>query len=343
MTMTAIKTSKNHADRIAKVLYENLAQGKINIGDRLPSIRELGKTFNVQRETVRRAMESLANEGFLDMRAGSGTYVRAVPQDRIQKAWQILLWMPNPNVQYQPNLFKVFEHKPGQEYQFTVVSSRESLVRQDFSNYSGIIAVVPSHEDLDFVRRTAGEGFPIVSLSRSYIDIPVSSVIEDNFNAAYDLTRWLLGNGHRRIAFFGEYNDRRQSFLVGRLHGWKAALEEAGIDPSSQPAHFITHRENESIFSAMIPLFEKPDFEAIFCSMGVFLDESLRHIASKGIDMVAQRGVACIDTNGGNSGVAYASHDLQHLIDGALNMLDRPFGSVTVETVRVPMKLHFPQ
>jgi DNA-binding LacI/PurR family transcriptional regulator len=344
MTAGGLVATNTHTDRITRVLYENLVKGKVRVGDRLPSIRQLGKTFNVQRETVRRAMGSLAEEGFLEMRPGSGTYVKAIPENGEVdvKVMQILLWMPRLN-QFNSDAFKIFEHKPGQEYRFTVVNSIGSLQQWRISDYNGVIAVVPTHDDLEGVKKIVGDSVPIVSLSRSYLDVPVSSVLEDNFNASYDLTKWLLYQGHRRIAFLGDGRERMQSFSIARLHGWKAAIEEAGLDASALPLHWITPCADEAMFGAMLPLFEKPDFDAIFCSMGIILEEALRHIMLRGMDMVERRAVACFDTNFGNSGVAYAFHDLQHLIDSALELLRRTTDPMGIETIHVPMKMYFPK
>jgi len=344
MTTSSLVPTNTHSDRISRVLYENLVKGKVRVGDRLPSIRTLGKTFNVQRETVRRAMGSLAEEGFLEMRPGSGTYVKAIPESQDIKIRQILLWMPRSNTQYNnSDVFKIFEHKPGQEYHFTVVSSIESLQQRRISDYAGIIAVVPTHDELALVKNVVNGFVPIVSLSRSYVDVPVPAVLEDNFNTAYDLTKWLLRKGHNRIAFFGDGGGRKESFVVSRFHGWRAAIEEAGLDVSLQPVHWIAPCEDQTMFGAMLPLFENPDFDAIFCSMGVFLEEALRHIVLRGMDMVERKAVACLDTNCGNTGVACAVHDLQHLIDNALELLRHGIDPFGMETIRVPMKLYFPK
>lgn len=45
------------------------------IGDRLPSERELSTQFGVSRMTLRQAIQTLADEGILERKIGSGTYV----------------------------------------------------------------------------------------------------------------------------------------------------------------------------------------------------------------------------------------------------------------------------
>ncbi|WP_205743079.1 LacI family DNA-binding transcriptional regulator [Halioglobus maricola] len=53
-------------------------------------------------------------------------------------------------------------------------------------------------------------------------------VLIDDYNAAFDITRYLVGLGHRDIAFLGGHQERDSS-SEQRLGGYLAALEEAGL------------------------------------------------------------------------------------------------------------------
>lgn len=53
----------------------DIENGVWAIGDRLPSERELATQFNVSRMTLRQAIQTLADEGILERKIGSGTYV----------------------------------------------------------------------------------------------------------------------------------------------------------------------------------------------------------------------------------------------------------------------------
>ena len=56
-------------------LKNEIEQGIWKVGDRLPSERELAVKFNVSRMTLRQAIQNLADEGILERKIGSGTYV----------------------------------------------------------------------------------------------------------------------------------------------------------------------------------------------------------------------------------------------------------------------------
>lgn len=56
-------------------LKEEIQQGVWKVGDRLPSERELSVKFGVSRMTLRQAIQTLADEGIIERKIGSGTYV----------------------------------------------------------------------------------------------------------------------------------------------------------------------------------------------------------------------------------------------------------------------------
>ncbi|MER7793573.1 GntR family transcriptional regulator [Streptomyces sp. NPDC097640] len=63
--------------RVAAALRTRITAGTWAPGDRLPSRGELGREFGVGENVIRRAQELLINQGLLEGRPGSGTFVRA--------------------------------------------------------------------------------------------------------------------------------------------------------------------------------------------------------------------------------------------------------------------------
>lgn len=65
--------------QLARTLYDRLASGRYAVGDRLPAERDLALEHDVSRPTVREAIIALEAQGLLEVRVGSGAYVRALP------------------------------------------------------------------------------------------------------------------------------------------------------------------------------------------------------------------------------------------------------------------------
>ncbi|OON37990.1 transcriptional regulator [Izhakiella australiensis] len=85
----------------------------------------------------------------------------------------------------------------------------------------------------------------------------------DNYQAAYDLTRQLIADGHRQLAFIGGSQSSR--LRRQRLQGWKDAHEDAGI--SWNDAHILYCSSSMSAGSAAVmQLFQQTsDVTALVC------------------------------------------------------------------------------
>jgi len=74
---------------LARRLFHNLAEGRYAVGDRLPAERDLADEHNVSRPTVREAIIALEVQGYLDVRIGSGAYVKRLPSAKDAPAFNV--------------------------------------------------------------------------------------------------------------------------------------------------------------------------------------------------------------------------------------------------------------
>lgn len=65
-------------DQIAVRVRAAVATGDLQPGDALPSVRQLAGRLRINPATVVQAYRALEAEGFVEMRHGAGTYIRAV-------------------------------------------------------------------------------------------------------------------------------------------------------------------------------------------------------------------------------------------------------------------------
>lgn len=56
-------------------IKSNILSGTYSVGEQIPTELALQDTYGVSRQTVRKAILELSNEGFLRSEKGSGTYV----------------------------------------------------------------------------------------------------------------------------------------------------------------------------------------------------------------------------------------------------------------------------
>ncbi|MEW2919257.1 phosphonate metabolism transcriptional regulator PhnF [Ruegeria sp. ANG10] len=66
---------------IALSLTSDIAEGRYDTGDRLPTEAQLAAQHSVNRHTVRRALSEMAEQGLVHPRRGAGVFVAARPTD----------------------------------------------------------------------------------------------------------------------------------------------------------------------------------------------------------------------------------------------------------------------
>jgi LacI family transcriptional regulator len=91
------------------------------------------------------------------------------------------------------------------------------------------MVVIPAGTRGEHLKALAGRGIPVVLVDRLVEGANLDAVLSDNEAGAFELTRALLADGYRRIAFVG--GDITISTARERLAGFGRALAEGGIRP----------------------------------------------------------------------------------------------------------------
>ena len=74
---------------LARAIMAELASGRYKVGDRLPAERELASEHEVSRPTVREAIIALEVQGLVEVRVGSGAYVKRLPGEQENPGFNI--------------------------------------------------------------------------------------------------------------------------------------------------------------------------------------------------------------------------------------------------------------
>ncbi|MFC5649088.1 FadR/GntR family transcriptional regulator [Paenibacillus solisilvae] len=68
-------TKRNHYEEIAEQIKLLITSGKLKVGDKLPSTKEMSEQFGVGRSTTREALSALKAMGWIEIRQGGGCRV----------------------------------------------------------------------------------------------------------------------------------------------------------------------------------------------------------------------------------------------------------------------------
>ncbi len=79
------------SDKVAEMMLDTILSHRLQVGDRLPSERELGEQFGVSRTVVREAVRALVAKGVIEVRSGSGLRVAAVDAAAVTESMSLYL------------------------------------------------------------------------------------------------------------------------------------------------------------------------------------------------------------------------------------------------------------
>ncbi|MEX1029427.1 MAG: FadR/GntR family transcriptional regulator [Paenibacillaceae bacterium] len=68
-------SKRNHYEEITEQLKDQILNGKLKVGDKLPSTKEMSEQFGVGRSTTREALSALKAMGLIEIRQGGGCRV----------------------------------------------------------------------------------------------------------------------------------------------------------------------------------------------------------------------------------------------------------------------------
>lgn len=155
-------------------------------------------------------------------------------------------------------------------YNVIISQSRESFDREAINlhyltsrSIDGIIVSVAAEtKDFSNFKDLHEKGMPIVFFDRIINEINTHKVIVDNYQGAYDATRYLIENGYKHIAAVA--NNEVLSITKDRLAGYKAALADNGFKVDDSFIKYCEHgglllSEVEQVVKELLGLSPKPD------------------------------------------------------------------------------------
>ncbi|MFY7836772.1 MAG: FadR/GntR family transcriptional regulator, partial [Novosphingobium sp.] len=87
--MANVKSNDRLYQDLARSLLDELAQGRYPVGTRLPAERDLAIRYDVSRPTVREAIIALEVQGLVEVRIGSGAYVKRLPGEEDRPGFNV--------------------------------------------------------------------------------------------------------------------------------------------------------------------------------------------------------------------------------------------------------------
>lgn len=222
---------------LAGLLREELAQNAAAAGYKFPTEAELTRRYRMSRQTVRHALQLLAQEGLVKSRQGSGTYatgkMEGAPSRQVAVVTSFLDDYIFPTILHDAQSVFTREGYSTAVYatENQVGKERDILLKLLNEPVKGILVegsktALPSPNS-DLYQKLRQTGTPILFLHGAYAELAgIPCVSDDNYGGGYQLARYLIAKGHKNIAGIFKSDDVQGP---QRYHGAISAIRDARL------------------------------------------------------------------------------------------------------------------
>lgn len=205
---------------IIKWLKNQIDEGHILPGSKVPSEHSLSAQFHVTRQTVRHAINVLEEEGLIYRIQGSGTYVQADIYDQIEGRNSVAFITTYVDGYIFPRIIQGIEKRLS-EYGYSVQIAftnnrfdREKAVLEDFLNREEIAGVIAEptksslpNPNLELYKAFQKRHIPVLFINSFYPELDLPHVSINDTVAGRMAATYLLERGHRKIGGIFKLDD----------------------------------------------------------------------------------------------------------------------------------------
>lgn len=271
---SALSVEKEPKYIIVKNFYlDYIKNNELKAGELLPSELEVSRIFKFSRDTIRRALNELENEGYIRRERGRGTFYVGSHTLREKKVAVLTTYVSSyifPSI-----ISGIEEEVSSRQYTLTFASTRNDpeIEREHLRNIidTGVegLIIEPARSaersiNIDLYKELDAKGIPFVMINAMYKELEPSYVIMDDFKGGYMATKYLLQLGHRKIAGIFKKDDLQG---VYRRNGYLKALREynVSIDNKIIGEYCTGASDSFSYYFTDNLLNQKDRVSAIFC------------------------------------------------------------------------------
>lgn len=255
MADTEKKTAKYRF--LVDTIKEKIKNGEYEPGERMESENTLSEQFGYSRQTVRQALSVLEQEGLIERRRGSGTYISSESR-RTPRGNSIAIVTTYISDYIFPTIIRGIEEtltNAGYDLTLNVTNNHveeearilQSLIsrRVDGVIVEGTKTAFPN-PNVELYRRLEKMGVPVVFFNSYYRDLPDSVyVVTDDRKAGLQAVDLLIEKGCRRVGGVFKSDDMQGH---GRYAGFSEGLIHNGCVLGDDNVIWYTTAERSRLF-----------------------------------------------------------------------------------------------
>ncbi|SFE75383.1 GntR family transcriptional regulator, arabinose operon transcriptional repressor [Paenibacillus algorifonticola] len=222
-------------------IKSNILSGTYKAGEQISTESALQSSYNVSRQTVRKAILELSNEGFLRSEKGSGTYVSSQYRSRsggnaAKKTIGVITTYISDYI--FPSIIRGIEGRLNEDnYSLLLASTNNDIMQEKKAlemmlsyGVDGLI-IEPTKSNLynpniAYYLSFKEQEVPFTMINAYYEELEVPFFCLDDVQSSYLATRELIAKGHSQIGIIAKMDDLQGKY---RMKGYIKALGEAKL------------------------------------------------------------------------------------------------------------------
>ncbi|SDM48776.1 transcriptional regulator, GntR family [Paenibacillus jilunlii] len=239
--MKEVSNVKTKYQVIFDDIKSNILSGAYNVGEQIPTESALQEMYNVSRQTVRKAILELSNEGFLRSEKGSGTYVSNQFRNKSggssnNKTIGVITTYISDYI--FPSIIRGIEGRLNEDNYSLLLASTNNDVAQEKKalemmlsfGVEGLI-IEPTKSNLynpniAYYLSFKEQDVPFIMINAYYEELEVPFFCLDDVQSSYLATKELISKGHTQIGIIAKMDDLQGKY---RMKGYIKALGEAKL------------------------------------------------------------------------------------------------------------------
>jgi GntR family transcriptional regulator, arabinose operon transcriptional repressor len=251
--MLIMDVEKPKYQKLKEYIIEVIRSKELLPGEKIFSENELATKFSISRHTVRQAIGELVNMGWLYREQGKGTYVDKGPEVKQIQRKTIGVVTTYLNDYIFPAIIRGIDSVLSVNGYNIILSctynqhEKEQLCLENLKNQNiDALIVEPTksalpNPNLNLYKDIRNAGIPILFMHGVYKELDYSYIVEDDIQAGYIATKYLIDLGHSRIGGIFKIDDIQGHY---RFEGFQKANLQAELGLSD--ARILWFNTNEA-------------------------------------------------------------------------------------------------
>lgn len=305
-------------------VIKNELQIKIDKGDylpdqQLPTENELSSLYSVSRITTRRALEELERDGYIYRVQGSGSFVKGSGPASIRRKNPpaegegkiISMILPHQDERAMFGYIRGASDYLNLHGYYLSIHTSESDPVQELQQLESVIdrgssgVILYPLDDLssfEMLNRLYLQDYPVVTIDKEIANMPIPSVVSDNFGGVYSSVCKLIDWGHRRIAFLTSVDIEAVSSVRSRYFGYCQAMKDRGIPISPKWVKLgakkeTRHTGSQVFFHQLLESYRAEGVTAVQVENDLIAVQLLLYATGMGIQVPKELSIFGFDNN----------------------------------------------